>query len=498
MSNAGNSEAGGITYSGFFGQKFFTNGTQRMVIKRYGNVGIGTTDPQSKLHVSSDSDPTIIVGTTIANQANSGKISFRELPNISEFELRYNGSSNRFDIWNSVGGEAISILRSNSNVGIGDTDPDAKLTVFRTSTSFATALSTAESRAGLSVKSTSTYDAKLTVSTGTSGIQQIQGVNNAATTGRDIAINPYGGNVGIGTPIPSQKLSIAPDTDVSAEIGKAHIGLVGYANYAGFSHVDQNTNAQAYALLQSEDGQTFINANTGKNIWFRIANSDKMILNSSGNVGIGTTNPQSLLQVGHTGTTSNVAVRAQSGDSYQVGFEAYGSSQGTGYMYVGQSNTYGGGVAYNGDGNPASFDSGTIGNDKITFFRRDGGTDTAVIWYQYNSNDVNFRGDVIAYATSDEKLKDNINLIPNSIEKIKALRGVTFEWNEKSNKEVGKKEIGVIAQDVEKVLPEIVKTRDNGYKAVDYQKLTAVLIEAIKEQQKQIDELKAIINGGSK
>lgn len=223
-----------------------------------------------------------------------------------------------------------------------------------------------------------------------------------------------------------------------------------------------------------------------------------MRINTSGNVGIGTTNPGSKLQIGDTATTSNVAVRAISQQAYQAGFEAYGSGQGTGYMYVGQSLTYGGGVAYNGDGTPAAFDSGTTGADKITFFRRENSTDTAVMWYGYNSNDVNFRGDVIAYATSDEDLKDNINLIPNSIEKIKALRGVTFEWNEKSNKEIGKKEIGVIAQDVEKVLPEIVKTRDNGYKAVDYQKLTAVLIEAVKEQQKQIDELKAIINGGSK
>ena len=106
-------------------------------------------------------------------------------------------------------------------------------------------------------------------------------------------------------------------------------------------------------------------------------------------------------------------------------------------------------------------------------------------------------GDVVAYYSSDKRYKENIKPIESPIEKVKAISGVTFEWNEKSHKETGKKDVGVIAQEVEEVLPEIVQTRDNGYKAVDYQKLTAVLIEAVKDQQKQIDELKSIINGSS-
>ena len=106
-------------------------------------------------------------------------------------------------------------------------------------------------------------------------------------------------------------------------------------------------------------------------------------------------------------------------------------------------------------------------------------------------------GDIVAFYSSDKRYKENIKLIESPIEKVKAIRGVNFKWNEKSHKETGKKDIGVIAQEVEEVLPEIVQTRENGYKAVDYQKLTAVLIEAVKDQQKQIDELKSIVNGGS-
>ena len=98
-------------------------------------------------------------------------------------------------------------------------------------------------------------------------------------------------------------------------------------------------------------------------------------------------------------------------------------------------------------------------------------------------------GDIIAYASSDERLKDNIELIAQPIDKLKQIKGVSFDWNDKS--EHTGHDIGVIAQDIEKILPELVATRDNGYKAVRYEKIVALLIEAIKDQQSQIDELKS-------
>jgi len=99
-------------------------------------------------------------------------------------------------------------------------------------------------------------------------------------------------------------------------------------------------------------------------------------------------------------------------------------------------------------------------------------------------------GDVVAFYSSDERLKNNIKPIDNALSKVCSLSGNTFEWNEISHKETGKSDIGVVAQEVEEVFPEIVNTRDNGYKAVDYQKLSAVLIEAVKELKEEIDELK--------
>ena len=107
---------------------------------------------------------------------------------------------------------------------------------------------------------------------------------------------------------------------------------------------------------------------------------------------------------------------------------------------------------------------------------------------------LNVAGDVVAYASSDERLKDNIELISNPIEKVQSLKGVTWDWNDNADElQQSLPNVGVIAQDVEKVLPELVTDRDNGYKGVDYAKLTGLLIEAIKEQQKEINDLKSKI-----
>ena len=90
-------------------------------------------------------------------------------------------------------------------------------------------------------------------------------------------------------------------------------------------------------------------------------------------------------------------------------------------------------------------------------------------------------------STSDQNLKDNIRTIENALDKVSSINGVLFEW-----KSTGDTSAGVVAQEVEKVLPEVVKDMDG--KTVNYNGLIGLLIEAIKEQQVQIEELKAQIN----
>jgi hypothetical protein len=101
------------------------------------------------------------------------------------------------------------------------------------------------------------------------------------------------------------------------------------------------------------------------------------------------------------------------------------------------------------------------------------------------------------WTASDVRLKKNIEPISNGVSLIRRLQGVRFDWKRDEFKDKNLddgKQIGLIAQDVEKVLPELVKTDKEGYKAVSYDKLTAVLVEAIKDQQKQISQLRAEID----
>ena len=90
-------------------------------------------------------------------------------------------------------------------------------------------------------------------------------------------------------------------------------------------------------------------------------------------------------------------------------------------------------------------------------------------------------------STSDARLKQDVTELEGALDKLESVRGVHFTW-----KESGKADTGVIAQEVEAVLPHAVRTREeDGIKQVDYGKLAPLLIQAIKEQQAQIAELTA-------
>jgi hypothetical protein len=96
--------------------------------------------------------------------------------------------------------------------------------------------------------------------------------------------------------------------------------------------------------------------------------------------------------------------------------------------------------------------------------------------------------------TSDLRYKKNIFTIENALQKVMLLRGVNYDWRTEEFKEknfVSTPQLGLIAQEVEKVIPQVVTTDASGFKAVEYSKLVALLIEAVKEQQKKIDALSA-------
>ena len=196
------------------------------------------------------------------------------------------------------------------------------------------------------------------------------------------------------------------------------------------------------------------------------------------------------------------------GGTMAGGHQMVWADNGTGRSAMGYNGFWTTGTGY-------EVDDGSYGSCKYGAYYGnillDGGTGTNSYYVGIPSNQtaqtlyvggpINADGDVTAFYSSDRRLKENIKPIENSLDKIKKLNGVTFDWIKLTEEEKGVKhqynegsDLGVIAQEVEEVLPELVKTRKSGYKAVDYQKLTAVLIEAVKEQQTQIEELKEVVN----
>ena len=142
---------------------------------------------------------------------------------------------------------------------------------------------------------------------------------------------------------------------------------------------------------------------------------------------------------------------------------------------------------------------------------------TPLIWGDFEANNVVIYGGfraIASYSSSDRRWKKNIESLESSLDKVSNLQGVSYEWKTDEYPDFGLmegKQIGLVAQDVEQVLPELVSEGKDGYKAVSYTKLTAVLVEAVKElktqnqmqkellqrqiekQQTEIEELRSMI-----
>jgi hypothetical protein len=112
------------------------------------------------------------------------------------------------------------------------------------------------------------------------------------------------------------------------------------------------------------------------------------------------------------------------------------------------------------------------------------------------TGEIRANNDITAYYTSDETLKQNVIPIKNALDKLKLINGVEFDWtdeyiNERGGEDgyfVRRHDVGVIAQEIEKILPEVVATKQNGIKAVKYDRIVALLIEAVKELAEKIEE----------
>lgn len=212
----------------------------------------------------------------------------------------------------------------------------------------------------------------------------------------------------------------------------------------------------------------------------------------SGSVGIGTTSPTNKLSVnGNANFAGNIGLSGYSPVSYAS--IALPATLGTKILlYPGSSGFAGLGVYAN---EVRLHTDVSVG--KVSF----GWADNSGNYTEYGKfyNDGNYRlavyGNIWANGTtysSDERFKKNITSIENPLNRLSQINGVEYEMNTNTfperNFQKGK-QMGLIAQNVEKVVPEAVSENEDGYKGVDYARLVPLLIESIKEQQKEIEEL---------
>jgi hypothetical protein len=203
-----------------------------------------------------------------------------------------------------------------------------------------------------------------------------------------------------------------------------------------------------------------------------------------GNVGIGLTAPTAKLHV-----LDNIALVADGASQDSVSYYPFGvtrAASASNLAYIGM--TRAGNIAFGigmSTGNALIMGATTPSTQVIT---------SALSLTQTGTLTVS--GDVVAYGSpSDIALKNIKEKVPNALDSVLKLNGYKFDWKEPNEIANIKEDIGVIAQEVEEFFPELVrKNEDTGMKSVRYQGLISVLIEAIKEQQNQIDDLQKQIN----
>ena len=241
-------------------------------------------------------------------------------------------------------------------------------------------------------------------------------------------------------------------------------------------------------LVIGEDDETQIDFETANEIHFDVDNSE--LLNLAGTKISGSQASTGSFGVLETAGNVNVTTNGRLGvgtDDPDYKLDVAGNAGFNEYLYHnGDTNTH---VRFQADqvdisagGNVYSYDGAAF---NLTGHLSASGN--------ISGSQIEASGDIIAFGSSDRELKDNIQPIENPLEKMEKIGGYTFIWNDKQSTYKGK-DVGVVAQEIQEVLPEIVSGRANGYLGVKYEKIVPLLIESIKENTKKIKELEQEIN----
>ena len=530
---------------------FRTNNNANLAITSAGNVGIGTTAPTANLYILGSTTGNIfnindgtddLVTVTSAQTTFNNPTSFTSAGDVSfAYDLGFTNPTASYvtsvaplyfqsgEVFNSS-----DLTLSTFNKGNVIIDSEA-LNVLNA----ATISGQLTANNNLQINGYATASGSLAVGyTSVAG-----GVGNAA----------FSGNVGIGTTAPGASLDIISPV-AGGSVFRASSGMSGYTqqNVAvsqyGVLNLNNGVGSQmalnSTSIMSGNAGNT-ITIGSGGNLYLQTYNAGfqtRMTLDTSGNIGIGTTNPGYKLEVSGTGKFANdLAVHGNISfltklypDNSTATTDWFEINHNSNYMGFGLGGTER--IRVDGSGNvgigttaPDSWNKlqvvgqiaatsfagsyhygatfGTVGYsnadtqintytgrnilfkiDSVEKSRLDStgnlGIGTTNPGYKLQVGDAGDGSEARANAwnsLSDLRFKDNVATISGALDKILSLNGVSFNW-----KSTGKASLGLIAQDVLKVFPELVSTDDQGILSLNYAGLSAPLIQAIKEQQDQI------------
>lgn len=438
-----------------------------------GNVGIGTTSPSDKLEVAAANSQLRLTDTDDGKftqfSYSSGKLIVRNNSTTTH--------SNQFT------------LDAAGKMGIGTADPQEKLHVQNYTTGeshqamFKGGAVTTGDYSYISLNNGYSTDYNKEVR-----LASVSESANSNATGFAIFTSPdangaggherlrvkSNGNVGIGT--------TSPDS-ISGTVSTLSLGGTNAGTSGGITF-QVNGTVKAYNYVTSDYLINQTVAGVGQ-IFYGAGLERMRIDKTGGNVSIGTTGVGHTKLHVHGGSDSAPTLGATGNGSFAVtgGQTSYGFTMGV----------YGNGKSYI---QSQRFDSNTTVYDLL--LQPVGGRVLIGTKHLFETDgDAHHDGDVIAYSTSvsDRRRKDNIKTIDNATETVKQLRGVSYEWNKGHRK--GQKEIGVIAQEVEEVLPFLVREKTlldgDSVKTVDYEKIIGLLIEDSKSKDARIEKLETMV-----
>jgi len=480
-------ETGNGTSTTTFGSglAFYTspyNATQeeRIRITDGGDVGIGTTSPRVKLHVKGENMTVGTIGT----------------PKNDWYTTAYNSIQvgDGTTLWGRAGDSHFS-----GNYYVKDNSGAAQDTY---------------------INALSANDLWLDNGSGSLKYRNasLGGAGNAISWNTRFTVLANG-NFGIGTTSASAKLHIHTDDDDAYAVRIEGSTNNGAGVWTGIGIGGETNNTKSAILFEDAGlsysrGKLHLCVNNAADQTNATTADAKLTVSNDGNIGIGTTSPATSAKLtvmgnqtfGLPGNGANSSARFIS-----IEGNADASGEGSSRIFFTEHNSttaamdnYGMSLGYRGGATSIVGASGNtwtglsqIGNGQWGMWGHNNSADGNLVMYGDRAGtfvvvDGTLRstGDVVAYYSSDKNLKDNLVKINDPLLKINKLSGYSFNWNDKQDTyEVGSRDIGIVAQEVEEVLPEIVQTRKNGHKAVKYEKLVALLIEGIKEQQETIDKL---------